>query len=121
MAAAVGPLTALMVYLDNHPQINAGWFYLVGLCILLFSFLTVRAFPFNHMRPQRVLLRFYLTMCLIFELIAFNFYEPGIPVVREIILLGSLAMVLYTGYRPTLDVFLPSRADKGATDKNKRA
>ncbi len=94
-AALIGPLTALLVYLDNHPQFSAAWFYLIGICILVFSLVTVRAFPFTPSRPQRMLLRFYLALCLLLELTAFNFHEPRIPVLDDAILLGSIAMVLY--------------------------
>ncbi len=117
IAALVGPLTALLIYLVNHSQFKPVWFHLVGICILLSSFVTVKAFPFTSARPQRMLLRFYLCLCLIFELVAFDVYEQRIPVVGDVILIGSIAMLVYCGYRPGMSVFQHRDANEAAREK----
>jgi hypothetical protein len=114
LAFSIGPLVVLLVYLDNRPLINAGWLNLDAICIIVSAFLTIRVFPFSNQRPKRILLRFYLTFCLIITFMALDLHEPRIPVITDVIILWSLILILICGYRPGFDVFLRR---KGKPDK----
>jgi hypothetical protein len=99
-SCCIVPLVGTVVYLTRRGSIKTGWLYLIAVCILACVFITIKAFPFSGGRPDRLLLRLYLAICLILTLQAVSLYEPHIPVIQDAIALGNIVLLMTVSYRP---------------------
>jgi len=101
LALCIVPLVWAIVSLINKGQIKVGWTYLIAISIYFCAFITIRAFPFSSGRPDRLLLRLYLFLCLCFTFVAVISYEPSIPIIKDAVAVVGVVLMVMVGYRPS--------------------
>ncbi|MFZ5911069.1 MAG: hypothetical protein ACOYYU_13740 [Chloroflexota bacterium] len=119
LAFCIVPLLWAVVYLTNNGQGSAVGLYLIAVCIYGCAFFTIKAFPFSSRHPDRLLLRFFLFLCLGFTFIAVSVYEPSIPILQEAVAIAGIVFLVIVSYRPSL-VSSKSKMSRPQQEKDKQ-